>query len=312
MATDLWVEKYRPATLDGYVLKDESLKNKINQWVQEKTIPHLLFHGGPGTGKTTLAKVLFNMLGVDKSNIKIINASLKNGVEYIRTTVEGFASNMPFMSQFSYILLDEADHLSPEAQATLRNLMETYAHQCRFVMTCNYPNRIIPALKSRLQEYEISKPDKPQFEERAVRVLLEEQVEIDPDALGEVIDSTYPDLRKCLNLLQQNTVNGKLESPSSKGGDTEDWRVHAVAYFREKQYVEGRKLMCAKAQPNEYDEIWTFLYNNINFWSNGDPNIERNCVVALRNGMAKAPLCADPELNLAATLVELELAVEGA
>lgn len=309
---NLWVEKYRPDTLDGYVLKNAALKTKIENWYEEGTIPHLLIHGPAGTGKTTLAKIIMRKLDPDFANVKEINASRNNGVDYIRNTIEGYASTMPFMADYNYILLDEADHLSPEAQATMRNLMETYSDQTRFILTCNYPHKIIPALKSRCQEFVLDKPDYSQFQERAVTVLLSEGVDIpDADVLSEYIDGSYPDLRKCLNLLQQNTIGGKLVRNEVATSGTSDWQIEALEKFRSKDFEAARKVICSNIKSEDYDAFWTFLYKNVDIWADGDLGKMRNLIITIRNGMFKAPHCADQELNLSATLIEMELIAEG-
>jgi replication factor C small subunit len=147
---ELWTEKYRPSTIDNYVFRDDTQREQVRTWIESKTIPHLLFSGAAGVGKTTLAKILINSLGVNTYDILEINASRDNNVETVREKIIGFVSTMPF-GEFKVVLLDEADYLSPNAQAILRGVMETYASSARFILTCNYPNKVIPALHSRCQ-----------------------------------------------------------------------------------------------------------------------------------------------------------------
>ena len=191
----LWVEKYRPADIEGYVFRDETQREQVKQWIKEGAIPHLLFSGSAGIGKTTLAKILITALNIDEYDILQINASRDNGVDFIRTRIEGFVSTMPF-GKFKIVLLDEADYLSPGAQAVLRGLMETYSDTARFIMTCNYPHKIIPALHSRCQGFHIEKVDHTEFTARAATVLVTEGVDFDLDTLDNFVTSTYPDLRK--------------------------------------------------------------------------------------------------------------------
>ena len=145
---ELWVEKYRPKNLDGYVFRDEHQRKQAKLWVKEKSIPHLLFSGAAGIGKTTMAKILINELGIEEFDVLEINASRTNSVEDVRDKIVNFVQMIPF-GDFKIVLLDEADYLSPNAQAALRGVMEEYHTTSRFILTCNYPNRIIPALHSR-------------------------------------------------------------------------------------------------------------------------------------------------------------------
>ena len=165
----LWVEQYRPRDIDGYVFRDEAQRDQVKQWIKEGTIPHLLFSGAAGIGKTTLAKILINALNIDEYDVLEINASRTNSVDDVRDKITNFVSTMPF-GQFKIVLLDEADYLSPNAQAALRGVMEEYAQTARFIMTCNYPHKIIPALHSRCQGFHIEKVDHTEFTARAATV----------------------------------------------------------------------------------------------------------------------------------------------
>jgi replication factor C small subunit len=218
---ELWVEKYRPTSVKDYVFRDIKQKKQVSSWVDSGAIPHLLFSGAAGTGKTTLAKVLLNELGVDGGDVMMINASNENNVDTMRTKINGFASSLPFSGDFKYVLLDEADYLSPNAQAILRNMMETYSTTCRFVLTCNYPNKVIPAIHSRCQGYHIEKLDTQEFTARVATIAITEGVDCRPiETLDIYVRSTYPDLRKCINMVQQNVVDGKLQAP----GEGRKWR----------------------------------------------------------------------------------------
>ena len=300
---ELWVEKYRPKTVNEYVFKDADQKRQVEGWVTDGGIPHLLFSGAPGTGKTTLAKVLINDLNVEKADVLTINASRDNGVEMIRKKITAFSETMPW-GDFKIILLDEADHISTEGQAALRGVMEQYASVVRFILTCNYPNMIIPAIHSRCQGFHITSQDQVDFTARVAEILITEGVEPSIDDLDLYVKATYPDLRKTINTVQMNVVDNVLRTleQESSGGD---WKINMVALFRENKIREARKLITQSARPDEYNDIFKFLYRNLEFFGkNVDQQDE--AVIVIRNGMVKHTQVADPEINLSATMIELE------
>lgn len=303
-ASALWVERYRPKTLNEYVFKDAKQKKIVEQWIKEGSIPHLLFHGSAGTGKTTLAKVLIHDLGVEDADVLYINASRDNGVDMIRERITRFGSSMPW-GEFKIILLDEADYISPNGQAALRGVMEEYHSVVRFILTCNYANRIIPAVKSRLQEFHITNQDQTDFTARVAEILINEGVEVDLDTIDSYVRATYPDLRKTINSVQQNVTDGKLTPPESSTDLASDWRLQMVGLFREKKLREARQLICNNATPEDYDDIYKFLYRNLDFFGSDD-STQDAAIVVIRNGMVKHTQVADPEINLAATMIELE------
>ena len=306
---DLWTELYRPKNITEYVFKDAKQKKQIENWIKEGALPHLLFSGVQGTGKTTLAKVLFNELDVNPYDIKEINASKDNGVDFIRDTIVNFAQTMPF-GDYKYILLDEADYLTPNAQAVLRNVMERYSTMVRFVLTCNYPHKIIPAIHSRCQGFHIDKLDKDEFTLRVANILIEENIVFEIDTLDTFVSASYPDLRKCINSVQMNAYEGKLALPDEDSGSSSDYKLEMVALFKEGKYKEARQLICTQATLEEYDDIYRFLYQNLSFFADDDSKEDR-CIITIRDGLVKHTMCSDVELNLAATLVELEMISKG-
>jgi replication factor C small subunit len=300
---ELWVEKYRPDTLDGYVFRDPAQREQIETWVKTKTIPHLLFSGAPGVGKTTLAKILINQLGIDQYDILEINASRENSVDTIRDKITNFVATMPF-GTFKVVLLDEADYISPNGQAALRGVMETYHASARFILTCNYPNRVIPALHSRCQGFHIDRVDLTEFTARVATVLVTESVEFDLDTLDSYVRATYPDLRKCLNTVQMHSVEGRLTAPTADSSSSQDWKLAAVDLFKSGKINEARKLMCAAVRPEEMEDMYRWLYDNIELWG-ADQETQDQAIIIIRNGLVNTSFVADQEINLSATLCEL-------
>jgi replication factor C small subunit len=299
---ELWVEKYRPNTVDGYVFRDEHQKNQVKNWIKEGTIPHLLFSGNAGIGKTTLAKLLFNELDLNDLDVLEINASRTNSVEDVRDKIVNFVQMIPF-GDFKVVLLDEADYLSPNAQAALRGVMEEYHTTSRFILTCNYPNRIIPALHSRCQGFHIERIDQNEFTARVAKILIDEGITPDLDTLDTYVKATYPDLRKCINTVQMNSADGVLNKPTDGDTGEADYKIEMVELFKAGKIGQARKLVCSQVRPDEVEDIYKWMYDNIALF--GDEEKQESAILVIKQGLVDHTLVADPEINLAATMIRL-------
>ena len=284
------------------MFKDNSQKEKINSWIKEGSIPHLLLSGSAGIGKTTLAKLLINQLGVQSTDVMVANGSKEaRKVEWIDKLIM-FCQTMPF-GDFKVVLIDEADFMNPlSVQPALRNLMEEYSHSVRFILTCNYPNKIIPALHSRCQQMHFEKIDQTEFTARVAEILITETVDFDLDTLDSYVKAYYPDMRKCIGTVQLHSQNGKLELATATGSSA-DFQLEMVSLFKAGKITEARKLVCGQAQTEEMEEIYRWLYNNIELF--GDTEQQDNAILIIKQGLVDHTLVADPEINLAATLIRL-------
>jgi DNA polymerase III delta prime subunit len=300
--TSLWVEKYRPNTIDSYVFRDQQQKNQIDGWIKQQSIPHLLFSGSAGIGKTTLAKILFNELDIEPLDILEINGSRTNSVDDVRNLITNFVQMIPF-GDFKVVLLDEADYLSVNAQAALRGVMEEYHNTARFLLTCNYPHKIIPAIHSRCQGFHIEKVDIVEFTARVATILVEENIEFELDTLDTFVKATYPDLRKCINTVQMNSLSGTLATPSHSDTGSSDYKVEMVELFKAGKISDARKLLCSQARPEEMEEIYRWLYDNVEIF--GNETLQNKAILIIKQGLVDHTIIADAEINLSATLIRL-------
>lgn len=299
----LWVEKYRPREIQDYVFRDEDQRRQVTTWIESKSIPHLMFSGAPGVGKTTLARILINQLDVDPFDVLDINASRESKVDDVRNKISKFVETMPY-GEFKVVLLDEADYISPNGQAALRGVMETYSSTARFILTCNYAHKIIPALHSRCQGFQIQRLDQTEFTARVATVLVSENIQFDLDVLDNYVRATYPDLRKCLNTCQMNSSTGTLSVPHGDEIGDAEWRAGVVELFKSGHVIEARKLLCKNARAEDMEEIFRWMYDNLDLWST-DIEKQDQAIIIIRDGLVNHSFVADAEINLSATLIEL-------
>jgi DNA polymerase III delta prime subunit len=248
--------------------------------------------------------MLLNEMGINDFDVLTANGS-KEGrkIEWVDKLIS-FCQIIPF-GPFKVVLIDEADYLNPNStQPALRNLMEDYSHSVRFIMTCNYPNKIIPALHSRCQGFHIETVDRDEFTARVATILLKELIDIDIDTLDTYVKATYPDMRKCINLVQMNSGTGVLVSPDKDDKSQSDWRLSMVQLFKQGKISEARKLVCKNARPEEMEEIYRWLYDNLELISK-DEAIQDKIVLVIKQGLVDHVSVADAEINLAATLIRI-------
>lgn len=300
----LWMEKYRPSTIDEYIFHDESQERAIRRMIADQSIPHLLLSGVQGSGKTALALILINELNIDDMDVLMLNASEENSVDVIREKIKSFVSTFA-LGSFKVVLLDEADYITPSGQAILRNMMETYNESARFILTCNYEHRIIPAIVSRSQQFRFKAGNRDDITEYAAKILLSEDVEFDLDQLDKYISIGYPDVRKIVNLLQQNTTDGKLHDADGTS-EGSDYKFELLELLEKDDWNSARNLCCGTVVAEEWEEVYRFLYENLDKskkyqkqekWEAG--------IVAIAEHLYKHGICADPEINAAALFITL-------
>ena len=307
VSLELWFTKYRPRTLDEYVWTDATMRQTIEDWLAQRALPHLLFSGHPGTGKTALALLLLELLEIPKEDVFHVNASRVRKPDDLHDKIINFIDAWAFgPTGIKYIFLDEADKLTPLAQGMLRAEIQTYSDVCRFVLTCNNANKIVEPLHSRLQEIKFITLDQTEFTLRAADVLVHENIHAEPEVLLDYVVRTYPDMRKCLNALQQNSNNGVLAPPPQTMKTSRDYLPVIIDLFKAGRFLEGRKLIIDQTDPDEYPELFRFFYQNLELF--GDRQLQQDkALVVICDGVRHHTTVADQEINFAACLAELAM-----
>jgi DNA polymerase III delta prime subunit len=295
----LWVEKYRPETLDTYIGNDH-LKSKVKVYLESGDLPHLLLYGKAGTGKTTLAKILVKNIDCDYI---YINASDENNVETVRTKVKNFASTIGF-KDFKIIILDECDYITPNAQAALRNLMETFSKHCRFILTCNYVERIIDPIQSRCQSFQIVPPSKTEVAQRLNQILEEEEVNFELEELKILINSGYPDIRRIINTAQRNVVNSILTL--DKGSVIQnDYKLKLLEILKTQDKRNAFKTirqLVADSQITDFADLFRLLYDEVDGYGKGHI---AECILVIAKYELSDSQVVDKEINAMAMIIEL-------
>lgn len=305
----LWVEKYRPKTLEDYVWLDKNLENLSKAWLKEGELPHLLLTGSPGTGKTSLVLLLLNLLDVDKSDQLFINASSARGIDTIRDLVQNFSSILP-VGRVKYVILDEADSLTVQAQLSLRSLLETQHEVCRFIFTGNYENKIIEPLKSRCQHFRFREIDKEKILEKTINILLYEGLqekdfnEIVFENITNIINKNYPDFRKIINLLQKEFQSGNLFKKGEEKIESDTFS-EIVNLFKLGKIEEGRKKISENLHTGMFHDFYRYLYENLEEHGFKNNKSKANAIIKIAEGCKNHMQVIDQEINLVATLLEL-------
>lgn len=296
----LWVEAYRPSKLEDYV-GNEHLKTKVQTYIENGDVPHLLLYGKAGTGKTTLAKLIVNSINCD---FMIINASDENNVDTVRNKVKNFASTIGFKN-IKVIILDEFDYMTPNAQAILRNLMETFSKHCRFILTCNYVEKVIEPIQSRCQTFQIVPPTKKDVAIQISKILKSEEIRFEPKDLVPIIDAGYPDIRKIINTCQLNSNKGVLHV-DTKNLLENDYKMKIIDLLKSSDDKRNRYMKLRQtlidSRVTDFSDLFTLLYDKVDEYA---PNNTANIVLALSQGQTAHFQSIDKEIAMAATLIDI-------
>ena len=300
MEHTLWVEKFRPDTFENYI-GNEHLKTKLTQFIKEQDIPHLLFCGTAGTGKTTAAKILVKNIDCD---YLFINASDENSVDTIRTKIKNFAATMSF-KPLKIIVLDEADYITPQAQAALRNLMEVFSKNTRFILTCNYVERIIDPLISRSQVFKLTPPSKKEVAVHLMNILEKENVTYDKSVIATIVNGYYPDIRRILNNSQNQTTGGRLQLNVDEviAGD---YKLKVLDVLMGnlplKDKINEIRQIVADSNVKDYTELFRLLFDKVSDYA---PTKIPQSILAIAEGQYRDSFVIDKEINFVATLYNI-------
>ena len=292
----LLVEKYRPTNLNNYV-GNESSKKSISSYIGQNDIQNLIFYGPAGTGKTTLAKLIIKNIECDHL---YINASDERGIETIRDKVSGFASTMSF-KPLKVVILDEADFLTIQAQASLRNVIETFSRTTRFILTCNFIERIIDPLQSRCQTLKVVPPNKLDILKHLVKIVKRENISTVEDDLRIIVDNNYPDVRKMLNTIQVSTTDNKLNLDTTALVSSNYIKDVLKELSNGKSWTNIRQII-ANANISDFEGLYRYLYDNASTYADGN---EGMVAIYINEYSYQSNFRIDKEINIMALIAKL-------
>ena len=296
MSHSLWVEKYRPKDLSTYI-RNEHLKSKVSIYLESEDVPHLLLYGRAGTGKTTLAKIITKNIDCD---YMYINASDENKVDDVRNKVKTFASSVGFR-ELKVIILDECDYLTPNAQAALRNLMETFSRHCRFILTCNYVERIIDPIQSRCQSFKVIPPKRVDVARHLVHILEEESVSYELDDIRLITDASYPDIRRVINSAQRQIVDGNLKIDTSSIIQN-NYKLQLIEHLLNNSKLNDVRQLIADNSISDYSELYKLLYDEVEVYGKGK---EPECILNIAEAQYQDVQVVDKEINFMSLIIRL-------
>ena len=301
MQTEHYVmnEKYRPSTLEGYVC-DDTFKQKVEGWIEQQNIPHLFLHGRPGSGKTTLAKIIARNIDCDYI---MINATDKRGIEDIKNEILPFVSVMSFKSAPKIVILDEATHILQAGQVLLLNMIETYSLNTRFILTGNYPERLIEPLRSRLEDYNLKPPSKKHVAKHLVNILDTENIQYEISDVAAIINAYYPDLRRIINNTQKHVIDNKLvlSQTLTNDSDTENNLIQLLSKKHSKTFGEIRKLV-ADSDVSDFDSLYKKLYTDIEKYASGSEGL---VIITINEHIFQSASVIDKEICFFAAIAKI-------
>ena len=296
MEHSLWVEKYRPKDLSTYI-GNEHLKEKVKRYLESEDVPHLLLYGRAGTGKTTLAKIITKNIDCD---YMYINASDENKVDDVRNKIKTFASSVGFKS-LKVVILDECDYLTPNAQAALRNLMETFSRHCRFILTCNYVERIIDPIQSRCQSYKVVPPSKKEVAQQMVNILKEENCTFELDDIALIVNAGYPDIRRVINSAQRQIIDGKLTIDTSSVIQN-NYKLQLLEMLSNGSKLNDIRKLIADNSISDYSELFRLLYDEVDNYGNGK---QAECIMNIAEAQFQDVNVVDKEINFMSLIIRI-------